>query len=104
MTKRLTSADSVRFILYTGKMKLAFIPGRLFLESRADGTFELRFGEESQILRSQSAALRMFNELRKKLEQEHPPHNLSTEERRKILERYIADYLGQRNYFKDHNR
>jgi len=78
-------------------MKMAFLPGKLFLESRDDGTFELRFGEQVRTLRSQKEAVAVFRELRAVLEKDFPPRELSAEERRVILRQDIVDAAVRHN-------
>jgi hypothetical protein len=72
-------------------MRMAFLPGKLFLESTARGTFELRFGEEVQTFRSQKAAIAAFQEIRTRLEKDFPARELTAEERRALLEKDIAE-------------
>jgi len=49
-------------------MKMSFFPGKLFLESKPEGGFELRFGEEVQTFRSEKAAVQAFKDIRTRLE------------------------------------
>ncbi len=72
-------------------MKLAFLPGKLFLEARPEGGLELRFGDEIQTFKSEKAALQAFHEIRKRLEKDFPAHDLTPEDRRAMLEKEIAD-------------
>jgi len=72
-------------------MKMSFLPGKLFLESKPDGTYELRFGEEVQTFRSEKRAAEAFRDLRAKLEKEFPAREPTMEERRALLQREIAD-------------
>lgn len=72
-------------------MKLCFLPGKLFLDTRPDGTYELRLGDEVRIFRSKRPALQAFQELRARLEEEFPAKEPSIEERRALLHKEIAD-------------
>ena len=72
-------------------MKMSFFPGRLFLESKPDGTYELRFGEEVQSFRSEKQAIQAFQQIRIKLEKDFPVQEPSMEERRALLQKEIAD-------------
>jgi hypothetical protein len=72
-------------------VKLSFLPGKLFLEAKPDGAYELRFGEEIQTFRSRKQAVQAFNDLRTRLEKEFPARELTPEERRALLLKDIAD-------------
>ncbi len=72
-------------------MKLSFFPGKLFLESKPEGGFELRFGDEVHTFRTEKAALQAFREIRTKLEKDFPATEPTLEERRALLAKEIAD-------------
>ena len=72
-------------------MKMSFFPGKLFLESKPDGTYELRFGEEVQAFRSERQAIQAFQQIRIKLEKDFPVQEPTMEERRALLQKEIAD-------------
>jgi hypothetical protein len=72
-------------------MRMAFLPGKLFLESKPDGSYELRFGEEVQAFRSQKQAIAAFQEIRSRLEKDFPTRDLTADERRELLLKDIAD-------------
>ncbi len=72
-------------------MKLSFFPGKLFLESRPDGSYEMRFGEEVQTFRSEKMAVQAFQQIRTKLEKDFPAREPTMEERRALLQKEIAD-------------
>jgi hypothetical protein len=72
-------------------MKMSFFPGKLFLESKADGAYELRFGEEVQMFRSEKRAVQAFQEIRSRLEKDFPAKEPTLEERRALLQKEIAD-------------
>lgn len=72
-------------------MKMAFFPGKLFLESKPDGSFELKFGEEVQSFRSEKQAIEAFRQIRTRLEKEFPARGPTLEERRALLHQEIVD-------------
>jgi len=72
-------------------MKLSFFPGKLFLESKPEGGFELRFGEEIHTFKSEKTAVQAFHEIRAKLEKDFPAREPTLEERRALLMKEIAD-------------
>ena len=72
-------------------MKMSFFPGKLFLESKPEGGFELRFGEEVQTFRSEKAAVQAFKDIRTRLEKDYPAREPSLEERRALLHKEIAE-------------
>ena len=78
-------------------MKMSFFPGKLFLESKQDGTYEMRFGEEVQTFRSEKAAVLAFQEIRTKLEKDFPVREPTMEERRALLQKEIADSAVAQN-------
>lgn len=64
-------------------MKLAFMPGKLFLEKRADGMFYLTLqDEEILVTDKEKKAVKTYNEIRKEMEEKYPPKELSVEEKR----------------------
>ena len=72
-------------------MKMSFFPGKLFLESKPDGSYELQFGEEVRIFRSRKPAVQAFLDLRSRLEKDFPAGQPSIEERRALLKKEIAE-------------
>lgn len=79
-------------------MKLAFVPGELYLDNVEGGYFLVRLkGEEVFRTRSQRAALAKFNELRRTLEDDFPLRQLSTEEKGELLNKAIGDSLVGHN-------
>ena len=72
-------------------MKMSFFPGKLFLESKPDGAYELRFGDEVQTFRSEKPAIQAFQQIRVRLEKDFPAKEPTIEERRALLQKEIAD-------------
>lgn len=64
-------------------MKLAFMPGKLFLEKKSDGLFYLTLqDEEILVTDNEKKAIKNYNEIRKEMEEKYPPTELSVEEKR----------------------
>jgi hypothetical protein len=78
-------------------MKLAFLPGGLFLSKEQDDFVVTLDSKEVLRSRSQKRALTKFNELRKELEHKFPNRDLSPEEKRALLQKEIADSLVGHN-------
>ncbi len=72
-------------------MKMSFFPGKLFLESKLDGAYELRFGDEVQTFKSEKPAVAAFQQIRTRLEKDFPVKEPTLEERRALLQKEIAD-------------
>ncbi|MGH9429240.1 MAG: hypothetical protein ACRD2L_23405 [Terriglobia bacterium] len=79
-------------------MKLAFVPGQLFLLQLDNSTYVVTL-QEREVLRSKSkkVALARFNELRRELEQSFPTKELSDAEKTNLLHREIAESLVGHN-------
>jgi len=80
---------------------MCFLPGKLSLESKPGGVYELRLGEEATTFRSQRAAFRAFQQLRTQLEKDFPAREPSLEERRALLQQDIADSVVRHNSLRD---
>ncbi|MGH9397969.1 MAG: hypothetical protein ACRD18_14100 [Terriglobia bacterium] len=79
-------------------MRLAFLPGELYLDTTEDGHFRItKANQEILRTRSQRAAVRRFNELRQEMENRFPAHETSKEEKAQIFRRMIGDALVQHN-------
>lgn len=79
-------------------MKLAYIPGELYLYTDEDGFNCLVLkGEMIGRFRSQKEGIRRFNELRSRLEEGVPKTELSDEEKRNLLVREIGESLTRHN-------
>lgn len=78
-------------------VKLTFIPGELHLFEEL-GTYVVR-AKNREILRTKSKreATTVFNEFRKQMEQEFPNHDLTSEEKRALLEKAIVDSIIDRS-------
>ncbi len=74
-------------------MKLSFLPGGLHLEKDQDGTYLVTMqGQELLRTRVEKKALAKFNVLRQELELKFPARELTAEEKRNELEKYLMDY------------
>jgi hypothetical protein len=79
-------------------VKLSFIPADLHLSDTEDGQFVVSI-QGREVFRSPNRrkALAEFNTLRVDLEARFPAHDISPEERRELLQRFIADALVKHN-------
>ncbi len=74
-------------------MKLSFLPGDLHLNQERDGTYLVTMqGEELLRTRIEKKALVRFNAERKELETQFPARELTPEEKRAALQKYLLDY------------
>jgi hypothetical protein len=73
-------------------MKLSFLPGDLHLNKEDDGSYVVIVQGE-HVLRTpqERKALAKFNELRLQMEEQFPPRELSLEEKRAILKKWITE-------------
>lgn len=73
-------------------MKLSFMPGELHLNKEDSGSYVV-IVQGVEILRTsqERKALAKFNALRREMEAQFPPHELSLDEKRTILQRWITD-------------
>jgi hypothetical protein len=79
-------------------MKLAFIPGKLFLNRIEDGSYVLLLqGREIFRTRSQRSAITKFNEMRTEMEQSFPAQELTPQGKAEILKQTIEDSLVGHN-------
>lgn len=79
-------------------MKLSFLPGDLHLNKEQDGAFVVTLqGEEVLHTAQERKALAKFNELRREMEAQFPPRELTPEEKRAILQKWISDTLVSHN-------
>jgi hypothetical protein len=74
-------------------MKLAFFPGDLHLNRERDGDYVITM-QGVEILRSrvEKKAVTKFNTLRRELEAQFPAREMTPQEKRAALERYIGDF------------
>ena len=64
-------------------MKLAFMPGKLFLEQLSDGSYSLTMEDEELLnTKNERHAIKMYNKIRKEMEEKYPPSVMSVEEKR----------------------
>jgi hypothetical protein len=74
-------------------MKLSFLPGDLHLNKERDGLYLVTMqGQELLRTRNEKKALARFNALRQELERQFPARELTPEEKRATLEKYLLDY------------
>jgi len=79
-------------------MKLAFVPGELYLDNVEGGQFLVRLkGEEILRTRSRRTAVAKFNELRCMLERDFPVKELSADQKSELLTKVIGDSLVGHN-------
>ena len=79
-------------------MNLSFFPGELHLKKEQDGSFVVTVqGVEVLRTRQEKKALEKFNALRREMESQFPPHELSPEEKRALLQKWIGDNLVSHN-------
>lgn len=79
-------------------MKLAFLPGELFLNQSEDGSYRITLqGQEISCTRSQRMAVKKFNSLRQEMEKRFPARELTPDEKAEILQMAIADSLVAHN-------
>ena len=75
------------------KVKLSFLPGDLHLNKQPDGLYLVTMqGRELLQTRTEKKALAKFNALRRELETQFPARELTPEEKRAALEKYLMDY------------
>jgi hypothetical protein len=74
-------------------MKLSFFPGDLHLSKGQDGTYLVTMqGQELLRTRIEKKALAKFHALRKELETQFPARELTPDEKRAALQKYLLDY------------
>jgi hypothetical protein len=80
------------------RMKLSFLPGKLYLDPAEDGSLRITLdGEEVFRTRSERAAVSKFNTLRQEMERRFPPRELSVEQKAEIFRQMVKDSLVQHN-------
>lgn len=76
-------------------MKLSFLPGDLHLTREPDGSYLVAMqGQELLRTRLEKKALTKFNTLRKELESQFPAREMTPEEKRAALAKYLQDYTA----------
>ncbi len=79
-------------------MKLSFMPGDLHLNKEQDGSFVVTVqGEKIFSTRLEKKAITKFNELRREMEKQFPARELTPEEKRAVLQKWIGDNLVSHN-------
>jgi hypothetical protein len=73
-------------------MRLSFLPGDLHLNKEDDGSYVVvAQGEEVLRTPQERRALAKFNTLRLQMEEQFPPRELSLEEKRNILKKWVTE-------------
>lgn len=79
-------------------MRLSFPPAKLILEKTQNGKYRLEMdGNLIGTFTSEKAAINEYNKIRRRLEAELPPAQLSEEEKRQLLQKSISDSLVGHN-------
>lgn len=74
-------------------MRLSFLPGDLHLTKERDGSYLVTMqGQEVLRTRVEKKALTRFNAVRNELERQFPARELTAEEKRAALAKYLLDY------------
>lgn len=74
-------------------MRLSFLPGDLHLTKERDGSYLVTMqGQELLRTRIEKKAITRFNAVRKELEMQFPARELTPEEKRAALGKYLLDY------------
>jgi hypothetical protein len=74
-------------------MKVSFLPGDLHLNKEQDGTYLVTMqGQELLRTRIEKRALAKFNAVRKDLEIQFPARELTPEQKRAALQKYLLEY------------
>jgi hypothetical protein len=75
-------------------MNLSFLPGELHLSKTASGDYVIKIQDEEVFTtRNEKKAIIKFNTLRKEMESKFPPHEITPEERKAILQRMIMHQM-----------
>ena len=71
-------------------MNLSFLPGELHLNKTASGDYVIKIqGKEVFTTRNEKKAVLKFNALRQEMESQFPPHEITPEQKKAILQRMI---------------
>jgi hypothetical protein len=83
-------------------MRLYFARGELLLHKNDAGEYSLVHGGVIlATFKSEKRAVTEYNRIRQELEQTMPPAEVTPEDRRALLEKYVADTLVKHNSMKD---
>jgi hypothetical protein len=75
-------------------MNLSFLPGELHLSKTMSGDYVIKIQDEEVFTtRNEKKAIIKFNTLRKEMESKFPPHEITPEERKAILQRMIMHQM-----------
>jgi hypothetical protein len=75
-------------------MNLSFLPGELHLSKTTSGDYVIKIQDEEVFTtRNEKKAIIKFNTLRKEMESKFPPHEITPEERKAILQRMIMHQM-----------
>jgi hypothetical protein len=75
-------------------MNLSFLPGELHLSKTSSGDYVIKIQDEEVFTtRNEKKAIIKFNTLRKEMESKFPPHEITPEERKAILQRMIMHQM-----------
>ncbi|MBI1747323.1 MAG: hypothetical protein HYR55_12120 [Acidobacteria bacterium] len=89
--------------------KIAFLPGNLALEKDTqnvpqDGLYHLVFkGEEIGSFKSETQAVKKYNEIRQKLETEFPKSDYDDVDKKRLLMEALKDSLVSQNSYRPRN-
>lgn len=79
-------------------MKLSFPPAELSLESVPEGEFLLKMRNEVLgKFRSKRQAINEYNRIRRELENQLPPHQITDDQKRSLFQQFINDGLVGHN-------
>jgi hypothetical protein len=79
-------------------MRLYFARADLLLHKNADGEFVLGLaGKELGRFKGEKKAVEAYDKIRRGLEKELPPAEITDEERRRLLQKHLADSLVGHN-------
>lgn len=73
-------------------MNLSFIPGDLHLNKNGDGAYVITLrGEEVFTGKIEKKAIAEYNKIRKEMEAQFPVREMTVEEKRKLLEKFVME-------------
>lgn len=83
-------------------MRLYFAKGELLLHKNDAGGYSLeQRGEVLATFKNEKRAVTEYNRIRQELEQTMPPAEVTPDDRRALLDKYVADSLVKHNSMKD---
>ena len=73
-------------------MNLSFIPGDLHLNKNSEGVYVITLrGEEVFTGKIEKKAIAEYNKIRKEMEAQFPAREMTVEEKRKLLEKFVME-------------